>query len=139
MNIKEILKESKWVKAQEDWLEKEVRNPETGNMVKIKSLPPEARKRYRPSHVLKKEFDVPKEHHKAFDKLHEDLKDFVSVTGTDNPHIKNFHSMGGSDYAVIDVPHGERRRMYFHMENKGHADKVYFPTDTAMQYYFKRK
>jgi len=34
--------------SSESWLEKEVMNPATGNMVKVKSLPPHERKRYRP-------------------------------------------------------------------------------------------
>lgn len=34
--------------ANENWLEKEVRNPETGNTVKVKSLSPEQRKKYEP-------------------------------------------------------------------------------------------
>lgn len=41
--IDSIIKE-----AGEDWLEREVRSPETGNMVKVKSLPLRLRKRYKP-------------------------------------------------------------------------------------------
>ena len=55
--INYILKEAKWIVAQEDWLEKEVRNPATGNIVKVKSLSPEEQEKYRPKKDVSKEKD----------------------------------------------------------------------------------
>lgn len=46
-----------YLKQSSEWLEKKVRNPETGNMVLVKSLSPTERKKYKPendvTHVLK--------------------------------------------------------------------------------------
>ena len=103
--IDRVLKESKWIEAQD----------------------------------LKKKFKVPKEHYKAFDKLQKDLKDFAPTTEFGGPEIKNFHSLDGSDYAIINFPSSEKRRMYSHMQNKGYSSKVHFPTNSTMQFYFKRR
>lgn len=39
-------------KATEDWMDREVRNPKTGNTVKVKSLPVKEREKYRPKETL---------------------------------------------------------------------------------------
>jgi len=50
--IDNILKEARWIKSKsEDWLEKIVEHTTSGGQrtkVKVKSLPPEEQKRYRP-------------------------------------------------------------------------------------------
>jgi len=136
--IDKVLKEAKWITA-EDWMEKKVRNPATGRTVKVKSLPKEEREKYKPKKSNQKEkLGVPEEHHEAFDKLDSVLKDFAPTTSDGGPKIKNFLSLGGSDYVVIDFPPSEKRRMFFHMENKGLDDKVHFPNNSTMQFYFKK-
>jgi len=45
------------------WLEKKVENPETGRMVKVKSLSPEQQAQYRPKSDLKKHKDKIIDHH----------------------------------------------------------------------------
>ena len=70
MKICSCLIEDLIKRAQEDWLEKEVRNPQTGNMVKVKSLPPEERERYKPH---KMETEKPSEEDKQ--KLHQEIED----------------------------------------------------------------
>lgn len=54
------------VATDEDWLEQRVKNPKTGNMVKVKSLPTEERRKYNPS--LKTVKPVKKEQFYDFDK-----------------------------------------------------------------------
>lgn len=46
--IENLLKEAKWVEAQKDWKEQKVRNPATGKIVKVKSLPAKEQEKYRP-------------------------------------------------------------------------------------------
>ena len=56
--IENILKEAKRIEAAEDWKEKEVRNPATGNMVKVKSLAKELQVHYKPKTRLAEPMDV---------------------------------------------------------------------------------
>lgn len=46
--LKTKFKEAKKISAQEDWLDKEVHNPATGRTVKVKSLSPKNREKYKP-------------------------------------------------------------------------------------------
>lgn len=51
------------VLAKESWLEKKVKNPETGNMVKVKNLPEKYKERYRPKKAPKeKKQNKPAQH-----------------------------------------------------------------------------
>jgi len=47
-------------RAEQDWLEKEVRNPSTGNTVKVKSLSSEEQEKYRPKKVSDEELEEKK-------------------------------------------------------------------------------
>ena len=66
------------------WLEKKVKHPKTGNLVKVKSLPPELQKKYRPKKKVKKEKSKalhPKEVGNA-------IKNITSIISKTTPNIK---------------------------------------------------
>ena len=103
--INSILKE-----AQEDWLEKKVRNPATGNEVKVKSLPPEEQEKYRP----KKQEGIEKKKEEVKSKLHGLKKDHIEeahgskifdhATDKDGTHTWTYrHESTGGDPEDDDV------------------------------------
>jgi len=65
------------VTGEKSWLDKIVRNPKTGNKVKVKSLPPKEQERYRPKEKKKTEPDpnAIKKFMKTFRKTDEQIDD----------------------------------------------------------------
>lgn len=105
--IKNILKEAKWIVAGEDWLEKEVRNPETGNIVKVKSLPAKERAKYKPK-------DEAKQHKKNLSHAHKDLKSLVG-----GRNISKFEDSGNTILSVKDHPDHTVQNVSSHLEGMG--------------------
>lgn len=139
-----ILKEARWINASEDWLEKEVRNPATGKMVKVKSLPTEERKKYAPKKDfhndltdkarkhLPSKLDYDADNDPSTDihvKPHSSKSDHHTLTvstganGIDRNHVKNIHKFlkehGGAQGKIDSKEDTMKSTVDFHFKNSG--------------------